>query len=211
MFIITQGFLSPFLMTSGYIPAEDNDYTIHIIYDNLPPQWSTPDGALQSLVLAGEQSFYTAQDIIQQVSNSRFVQYATGKNLDAVLALVGIARFINETDDQYRTRALAIINNAYNSANPSFMSATLSEALGYTVQVLDDPTTKGNFIVLLLAQDPSITLQQLDSLIDSIRAAGTGYVAYTSITSYAISKPLVGTFKVGTKKLGSFTLSRVTL
>lgn len=209
---ITDGFLGANYVLQGYAITHilPRYLIIRLLFNNFPPQWWEGDSTnVSNLMAAGENQFSVAQATLGQIATNRFLSTATGSDLDNCLQLVGIQRFGNESDDQLRQRASALLANTSNAASNNLMASTLAAALNEPVNVVDNGSPLGSFTVTLLAPPEFVTPAQIKTLIDSLRSAGTSYYVYANIATSKGTIPRVGTYLVGNKKVGAYNAMRL--
>ena len=136
-----------------------------------------------------DSEFSNIEQVIRDVKNAHFVDYAFGKSLDYIASLFNLRRRQNETDDQFRTRIKLAFSKISNMATIDDLKEIIAASLNTKtnrVRIRDrydlEPALVGVWVWLQDLNAAGLTLDEFRELIKAVKPAGVRILAYQSGT-----------------------------
>lgn len=157
---------------------------IDFVLDRFPDDiyYKEADGNLYKLIFGITEELDTFMNQVETVRNSRYVDFATGIDLDKLAVLLNMVRFNTETDDQFRRRIKSKVPSFIGGGAISAIKQVVSTFLGVEPIVIEHYKPGEGHITF----DNGV-LNGMESVIYSGLTlqvkAGTSYISGLRITS----------------------------
>jgi hypothetical protein len=131
------------------------------------------------------EGFDELEQVLEDVKNAHYVNFAQGKSLDYIASLFNVRRFPNETDEHFRARIKLAFSKISDMATindtKEIIAATLQTETS-RVKVKDRYDLEpAHFEVWVWLQDlnnAGLTLEEFKALLKAIKPAGVGLSAF---------------------------------
>lgn len=156
---------------------------INFILDNIPDNYNKEkDSNLYKILSAISNELDTFISYTDEVKNSKFIDYAKDSDLDKIANILNLKRFINETDNNFRSRIKSKVPSFIGGGTISSLKQVVNNYLGVEPVIIEHYKPGEGHPYFDNGILNGFKVEIVSGLNIKIKA-GTGYISGTRITS----------------------------